>query len=73
MNMVMFHLPTTKKSFGPRNLSGVGNRLKTIHGEVGKHLQMCQKVEDMALQYRDVKLSVIAHELGISAGTVFSS
>ena len=34
--------------------------------------EMCQKVEDMILQDRRVKVSVIAHELGISAGTVSS-
>ena len=35
--------------------------------------EMCQKVEDMIFQDRRVKVSVIAHELGISAGTVSSS
>ena len=34
--------------------------------------EMCQKVENMILQDRRVKVSVIAHELGISAGTVSS-
>ena len=34
--------------------------------------KMCQKVEDMILQDRRVKVSVIAYELGISAGTVYS-
>ena len=33
---------------------------------------MCQKVVDMILQDHRVKVSVIAHELGISAGTVSS-
>ena len=33
---------------------------------------MCQKVEDMILQDCHVNVSVIAHELGISAGTVSS-
>ena len=32
--------------------------------------EMCRKVEDMILQDRRIKVSVIAHELGISAGTV---
>ena len=34
--------------------------------------EMCQKVEDMILQDRRVKVSVIAHKLGISTGTVSS-
>ena len=34
--------------------------------------EMCQKVEDMILQDCRVKVSVIAHELVISAGTVSS-
>ena len=34
--------------------------------------KMCQKVEDVILQDRSVKVSVIAHELGISTGTVSS-
>ena len=34
--------------------------------------EMCQKVEDMILQDRHVKVNVIAHELGISADTVSS-
>ena len=34
--------------------------------------EMCQKVEDMILQDCHVKVSVIAHELGILAGTVSS-
>ena len=34
--------------------------------------EMYQKVEDMILQDHDVKVSVTAHELGISAGTVSS-
>ena len=34
--------------------------------------EMCQKVEDMILQDRHVKVNVIAHELSISAGTVSS-
>ena len=34
--------------------------------------EMCQKVEDMVLQDRRVKVSVLAHELGNSAGTVSS-
>ena len=34
--------------------------------------EMCQKVEDMILQDRRVKVSFIAHELGISAGRVSS-
>ena len=35
--------------------------------------EICQKVEDMILEDHRVKISVIAHELGISAGTVFSN
>ena len=35
--------------------------------------ERCQRVEDMILQDRHVKVSVIAHELGISAGTVSSN
>ena len=34
--------------------------------------EMCQKVKDMILQDRSVKINVITHELGISAGTVSS-
>ena len=34
--------------------------------------EMCQKVEDIILQDLRVKASFIAHELGISAGTVSS-
>ena len=34
--------------------------------------KMCKKVEDMILQDLRIKVSVIAHELGISAGTVSS-
>ena len=34
--------------------------------------EMCQKAEDMILQDRRVKVGVIAHKLGISAGTVSS-
>ena len=33
--------------------------------------KMCQKVEDMILQDHHVKINVIAHELGISAGKSF--
>ena len=38
----------------------------------GRPVEMCQKEEDMILQHRRVKVSVIAHELGVSAGTVSS-
>ena len=34
--------------------------------------EMCQKVEDMILQDRHITVTVIAHELGISAGKVSS-
>ena len=34
--------------------------------------EMCQKVEDMILQDHYIKVSAIAFELGISAGTVSS-
>ena len=72
--MVMFHIPTT--SFSSNNWSGVENRLKKIHVQVGTlevfSKELCQKVYDMILQDRRIKVSVIAHELGISAGTVSS-
>ena len=34
--------------------------------------EICQKMEDMILQDRRIKVSVIAHGVGISAGTVSS-
>ena len=34
--------------------------------------EMCQNVEDMILQNRRVKVSVVAHKLDTSAGTVSS-
>ena len=47
--------------------------MKTIQVQIGqwKHLQRkcAKKVEDMILQDSRGKVSVITHELGISAGT----
>ena len=70
--MVMFHLPTYQVKFGPRNLSGVGDRLMTFTFREVPSKEMCQKVEDVILQDHRVKVSDIAHELSISAGTVSS-
>ena len=39
---------------------------------VASSKEMCQRMEDMILQDRRIKVSVIAHEVGISAGTVSS-
>ena len=47
--------------------SGLGRRVEASSKET------CQKVEDMILQDRHIKFSVIVHELGISAGTVSST
>ena len=44
--------------------------MRSVVGASSK--KICQKVEDMILQDHCTKVSIIAHELGISAGTVSS-
>ena len=74
--MVMFYLPTHHVKFWSKQFkwgreSIEDDSLSRLPVEASSK-EMCQKVEDMILQDRRVKVSVIAQELGISAGTVSS-
>ena len=68
--MVKFHLPTTKQfKWGGESTEDYLHSGRPVEAS---SKEMCQKVEDMILQDRCIKISVTAHEVGISAGTVSS-
>ena len=73
-SMVCLRLLITKLNFGASSLSGEESQSKMTQGRgaLWRLLiqEMCDKLESAILEDRRTKVSVLAHELGISEGTV---